>query len=378
VTERAAAWAEVDLAAVTANARTLRAIAAPAALCAVVKANGYGHGAMAAARAALRGGATWLAVALTAEGAELRDAGITEPILLLSEPPPDEHRDVVVFGLTPTVYTKAGIASLARAAAAGRHPLRVHLKVDTGMHRVGADPADAVALAQLIVHRDELELEGVWTHCAVADEPGHPANDAQRERFDRVLAALRAAGIEPPVVHAANSAATIELPSMRHDLVRCGIALYGLDPSPALRGRAPLRPAMQLVSRVAHVRRVAAGDAVSYGLRRPLERDATIATVPIGYADGVPRRLFDTGAEVLVGGHRRPLAGVVTMDQLLVDCGDERVERGDEVILFGCQGAVRIGAEEWAERLGTIAYEIVCGISGRVPRRYVDDGGGEA
>jgi alanine racemase len=339
-----------------------------------VKANGYGHGAAAAARAALRGGATWLAVALTAEGAELRDAGITEPILLLSEPPSDEHRDVVVFGLTPTVYTKAGITSLARAAAAGRHTLRVNLKDDTGMHRVGADPADAVGLAQLIAGRDELELEGVWTHCAVADEPGHPANDEQRRRFDGVLADLRAAGIDPPVVHAANSAATIELPSMRHDLVRCGIALYGLDPSPALHGRAPLRPAMQLVSRVAHVRRVAAGDAVSYGLRRRLAADATIATVPIGYADGVPRRLFDTGGEVLVGGRRRPLAGVVTMDQLLVDCGDDHVARGDEVVLLGSQGDARIGAEEWAERLGTISYEIVCGISGRVPRRYVDDG----
>jgi alanine racemase len=376
VTERAAAWAEVDLAAVTENVRTLRAIAAPAAMCAVVKANGYGHGAAATARAALRGGATWLAVALTAEGAELRDAGITTPILLLSEPPVDEHRDVVAFDLTPTVYTKAGVRSLGRAAS-GRH-LRVHLKVDTGMHRVGVDPADAVALAQTIVGCDGLELGGVWTHCAVADEPGHPANDAQRDRFDGVLADLRAAGIEPPIVHAANSAATIDHPEMHHDLVRCGIAVYGLDPSPALRGRAALRPAMQVVSRVAHTRRVAAGDAVSYGLRRTLPADATIATVPIGYADGVPRRLFDTGADVLVGGRRRALAGVVTMDQILVDCGDDRVEPGDEVVLLGCQGDARIGAEEWADRLGTISYEIVCGISARVPRRYVDGTGGAA
>ncbi|MEN3273895.1 MAG: alanine racemase [Actinomycetota bacterium] len=370
MTERAAAWAEVDLAAVTENVQTLRAIAAPAALCAVVKANGYGHGAAATARAALRGGATWLAVALTAEGAELRDAGITTPILLLSEPPADEHRDVVAFDLTPTVYTKAGVRSLARAAS-GRH-LRVHLKVDTGMHRVGVDPSEAVALAQTIVGCESLELEGVWTHCAVADEPGHPANDAQRERFDGVLAELRAAAVDPPIVHAANSAATIDHPELHHDLVRCGIAVYGLDPSPELHGRAALRPAMQLVSRVAHTRRVAAGDAVSYGLRRALAADATIATVPIGYADGVPRRLFDTGAEVLVAGKRRPLAGVVTMDQILVDCGDDRVERGDEVVLLGCQGGARIGAEEWAERLGTISYEIVCGISARVPRRYVE------
>jgi alanine racemase len=171
-------------------------------------------------------------------------------------------------------------------------------------------------------------------------------------------------------VHAANSAATIEHPSLRHDLVRCGIALYGLDPSPALVGRAQLRPAMRLVSRVSHVKVVPAGDAVSYGLRRVLERDTVVATVPIGYADGVPRRLFDVGAEVLIGGVRRPLAGVVTMDQLLVDCGGDAIARDDEVVLLGAQGGERIGAEEWAEKLGTISYEIVCGIGARVPRVY--------
>jgi alanine racemase len=366
VSERAA-WAEVDLAAITANARTLRERAAPAALCAVVKANGYGHGAAAVARAALDGGATWLAVALTAEGAELRDAGISAPILLLSEPPPDEHADVVRFDLTPTVYTEAGIESLARAA---RKPLPVHLKVDTGMHRVGAAPDDVVSLAKSVGAHAPLRLGALWTHCAVADEPGHEATARQAERFDTAVRELRAAGIDVPLVHAANSAATIDHPELHHDLVRCGIALYGLDPSPALAGRADLQPAMRLVSRVSFVRRVPAGDAVSYGLRRPLARDTVVATVPIGYADGVPRRLFDVGAEVLIGGRRRPLAGVVTMDQLLVDCGDDDVQRGDEVVLLGAQGDERVGVEEWAEKLGTISYEIVCGISARVPRKY--------
>jgi alanine racemase len=368
VPERAAAWAEIDLAAITSNAILLGDLAAPSALCAVVKANGYGHGAAATARAALAGGASWLAVALTAEGAELRDAGISAPILVLSEPPPDEHADVVAFDLTPTVYTARGIESLARTT---RRPLRVHLKVDTGMHRVGAAPQDALALATSIAAHDRLELEGVWTHCAVADEPGHEATVRQRERFDAVLGELRAAGIAPSIVHAANSAATIDQPSLRYDLVRCGIALYGLDPSAALKGRLPIKPAMRFASRVSHVREIPAGDAVSYGLRRPVASDTIVATVPVGYADGVPRRLFDVGGEVLVGGVRRPIAGVVTMDQLLVDCGRDRVAVGDEVVLLGAQGRDRIGAEEWAERLGTISYEIVCGISGRVPRRYL-------
>lgn len=362
------AWAEVDLAAITTNAATLVALASPARLCAVVKANGYGHGATAVSRAAIDGGARWLAVALTAEGAELRDAGISAPILLLSEPPADEHADVVGFDLTPTVYTEAGIESLARAA---QRPLTVHLKVDTGMHRVGAAPDDVVALAKSVGAHRSLRLGGVWTHCAVADEPGNEATAHQANRFDAALASLHDAGIKVPMVHAANSAATIDQPALRHDLVRCGIALYGLAPSPALAGRVELVPALRLVSRVSYVQRVPKGDAVSYGLRRPLERDTVIATVPLGYADGVPRRLFDVGAEVLIAGKRRPLAGVVTMDQVLVDCGTDAIRRGDEVVLLGAQGDERIGAEEWAEKLGTISYEIVCGISGRVPRRYV-------
>ena len=362
------AWAEVDLGAIASNASVLAELASPALLCAVVKADGYGHGAVTVARTALDAGATWLAVALTSEGAQLRDAGISAPILLLSEPPVDEHRDVVHFGLTPTVYTEEGIDSLARAAT---RPLKVHLKIDTDMHRVGVAPGGAVVMAKSIASRKELVLAGVWTHCAVADEPGHAATAQQRERFEAALAELHAAGIDPPLVHAANSAGTIDQPAMRHGMVRCGIALYGLDPSPALAGRVALRPAMQLAARVSHVQTVPAGDAVSYGLRRPLEVDSVIATVPIGYADGVPRRLFDVGAEVLIGGKRRPLAGVVTMDQVLVDCGTDRVRRGDEVVLIGAQDDERVGAEEWAALLGTISYEIVCGISTRVPRKYI-------
>jgi len=276
------------------------------------------------------------------------------------------------------VYTAAGIEGLAKAVArTGADWLPVHLKVDTGMHRAGAPPAAAVELARSVLDRPELVLEGLWTHCAVADEPGNPFTDGQLERFDAVRAELRSAGIEVPLVHAANSAAALDAPRARHDLVRCGITVYGLDPSPALHGRVPLTAALTLVSEVASVRRVAAGEAVSYGLRRPVAVDSVVATVPVGYADGVPRRLSWVGGEVLVGGRRRPLAGTVTMDQTLVDCGAvgdraaDEVRPGDEVVLLGRQGDERIGAEEWAERLGTISYEIVCGLSARVPRTYL-------
>jgi alanine racemase len=204
----------------------------------------------------------------------------------------------------------------------------------------------------------------------VADEPDNPFTAEQAARFAAVVAELRAAGIDPPLVHAANSAATLVRPELRLDLVRCGIAVYGLDPSPALAGVAPLQPALTLKARVTHVQVVPRGEAVSYGLRRPVAADTVVATVPIGYADGVPRRLSE-GGEVLIGGTRRGLAGTITMDQLMVDCGTDEIAVGEEVVLIGRQGDEEITADEWAERLGTIVYEITCGISPRVPRVYL-------
>ena len=364
----------VDLDAVAANVAALVEATAPAAVCAVVKADGYGHGAVPVARTALAAGAEWLAVALPSEGAALRDAGIDAPVLLLSEPGPHEWDEVVVARLRPTLYTQRGVEEMAKAVArAGAAPLPVHVKVDTGMHRVGAPPERIPELVAAVADRAELELEGLWTHCAVADEPDNPFTATQLERFGDVLAAVG----RPPVVHAGNSAAALDRSEARFDLVRCGITVYGLDPSAELAGRVPLRPALSLVAEVSVVRVVAAGEGVSYGLRRPLAVDSVVATVPLGYADGVPRRLSSVGGEVLVGGRRRPLAGTVTMDQLMVDCGPvgdaaaDGVRPGDEVVLLGSQGEERIGAEEWAERLDTISYEIVCGISARVPRRYV-------
>jgi alanine racemase len=378
------AWAEVDLGAVRHNAALLARLAAPARLCAVVKAGGYGHGAVPVARAALDGGATWLAVALVAEGADLRDHGVEAPVLLLSEPTPDAMDEVVALGLTPTLYTEQGVEAAAKAvAAAGAAPLGVHVKVDTGMHRVGATGPGALSVVQAVVERPELAFGGLWTHFAVADDPGHPFTAEQCARFGIVVDRLAGRGLRPPLLHAANSAGALAHPASRLDLVRCGIALYGVAPSPALAGLeladlgvaaadpvAGLRPALSLRARVSFVKRVGAGQAVSYGLRRPLERDATIATVPVGYADGVPWRLGVSGGEVLVGGRRRPLAGSVTMDQILVDCGDDNVLPGDEVVLLGRQGTEQISAWDWADRSGTIAYEILCGIGPRVRKVY--------
>jgi alanine racemase len=375
------AWAEVDVARIGHNVARLRSAAEPADLCVVVKAGAYGHGAVPVARAALAAGASWLAVALVDEGAELREAGIDAPVLLLSEPPADAMGDAVALGLTPTVYTEAGVAAAAAAAAgvgagggagAGRRPAAVHLKVDTGMHRVGAAPTDAVKLAITVEERPELDLQGVWTHFAVADDPGDPFTAVQHRRFEAVLAELARHGLAPPIVHASNSAATLAFPAGRHDMVRCGLAVYGLAPSPALAERADLLPALALKARVSFVHEVGAGDGLSYGLRYRLDSRATVATVPIGYADGVPWRLAGAGGEVLVGARRRPIAGAVTMDQILVDCGDDTsVAAGDEVVLLGDAGGESVGAWEWATRVGTIPYEVLCGIGPRVPRVYV-------
>ena len=368
-------WADVDLGAVTANVESLRSLVGPAQFCAVVKADGYGHGATRVAQAALRGGADLLGVALVAEGAELRAAGIEATILVLSQASPDELDELVAHDLDATVYTGVGVEGLVAAAQRARRgadrAVPAHLKVDTGMHRVGAAPDEVVGLSRSIDQAPGLRLASVFTHCAVADEPNNAFTAEQVRRYRAVLADLDAAGIAVPLRHAANTAAAIAHPDARFDLVRCGIGIYGLDPSPELAGRAVLRPAMSLRSRVSHVKRVAGGEGISYGLRYRPEHETTIATVPLGYADGVPRRLSSNGAEVLVGGRRRPIAGTITMDQFMVDCGDDSVAVGDDVVLLGDQGAEHIGADEWADRLGTIGYEIVCGIGPRVPRRYL-------
>jgi alanine racemase len=369
------AWAEIDLAAIRANAGLLAALVAPAELCAVVKAWGYGHGPVEVAAAALAGGATWLAVALVEEGQHLRAAGVTAPILLLSEPPADAMAEVVRRRLTATVYTADGVRGLAAAAeAAGEGPVPVHLKVDTGMHRVGAAPEEAFALAHQVAAEKALAFDGMYTHFAVADEPGAPETGEQLAAFRASARRLADAGIAPRVLHAANSAAALLHPESRLDLVRCGIALYGLAPSAALVDWGPcrqLRPALALAAQVSYVKVVAAGERLSYGLSYRLAQSSVIATVPLGYADGVTRRLAATGGHVLINGRRHPIAGTVTMDQILVDCGPGAdVAVGETVVLIGRQGEEEITAWEWAQKVDSIAYEVVCGVSSRVPRVY--------
>jgi alanine racemase len=278
---------------------------------------------------------------------------------------------VVAAATEAAVYSRTIIDALGDAATRGGRTVDVHLKVDTGMHRVGAAPSDAPGLAQAIDRHPHLVLGSVWTHLASADDPRSAYTDEQLDRFDDAVAAIEKAGVDVACRHAANSAGAIAHPRARRDRVRAGIAIYGIAPSPALQGAADLRPALRLTSEVSHVKRLGAGQSVSYGQRYFTDRETTIATVPIGYADGVRRALGATGGEVLVGGRRCPIAGTVTMDQITVDCGDSDVERDAEVVLIGRQGDEEITVEEWADRLGTIGYEITTGFTARVPRRHV-------
>lgn len=351
-------YALIDLDAIRHNVRVIGALIAPTQYCAVVKADGYGHGDAPVAMAALDAGATRLAVALVEEGIRLREAGIEAPILVLSEPDAESARDVVAWGLTPTVYT----IGFAQALSDTGQRVGVHLKVDTGMHRVGVGVGGVEPLVGAL-RALNLDLEGMFTHFPVADtDPDFTRS--QIEVFDELLA-----GFDVPLTHLANTPGALLFPEANRDFSRIGLGTYGLHPCDATRSVVELRPAMSIVSHVSHLRRLQAGDRPSYGRRRALESDATVATVPIGYADGYPRSLTDTG-RALIGGVSFALAGTVTMDQMMVDVGDADVAVGDEVVLMGSQGDEVVTADEWAEKVDTISYEIVCSIGPRVPRRY--------
>jgi alanine racemase len=332
----------------------------PAQVCAVVKADAYSHGDVPVAESALEAGATWLAVALLEEGIRLREAGIEAPILVLSEPALSDVAELVEWHLTPTVYRAETIASLGRSA---HSPVGLHLKIDTGMHRVGASPSRVAELVEQIEDEAHLRLGAMWTHFAVSEEEGSFTSE-QIDLFDKTAKPFR-----PPLVHLANTAGAVLYPNARRDLVRIGIGLYGVHPGEATRGLIDLAPAMRIVSQVSYTQQLASGDRPSYGRRRALTDDHYVATVPIGYADGVPRLLSDHG-EVLIGGRRRPLAGTVTMDQIVVDLGEEPVPVGEEVVLMGRQGSEQITADDWARLTGTIPYEIVARVGPRLPRRY--------
>jgi len=352
-------WVEVDLDAIRHNVGVLRPSAAG--LMAVVKADGYGHGAVAVARAALQAGAAWCGVALVEEGLELRAAGIESPILVLSEFPPGAEAVALAHRLTPSLYSLGG---LQRLAAAARGPVGVHVKVDSGMHRVGVWPPEELVPYLQAVAAAGLQVEGIWTHLAKSEGDAETTR-AQLARYDEALLVARAAGFDPSFRHAANSGGVLRHPEAVYDLVRPGIAVYGIAPDPGI--VADLRPALTWRSAVSFARRLGRGERLSYGHRYELASDAMVATVPVGYADGYPRAL-SSGADVLIRGIRCRVAGNVTMDQLVVDCGDLDVHAGDDVVLLGSQGEEEVGAWELAAHADTIAYEIVSRIGQRVPR----------
>ena len=362
-------WIEIDLDAVEHNARVIAAHIAPAELCAVVKADAYGHGDIPVARAAILGGAGLLAVALVEEGVRLREADVDVPILVLSEPTPSEVASIVAHGLVPAAYTVMFVDQIAQAAeAASTVPYPVHLKLDTGMHRVGAPPVDAFEIARRIDADERLTLQGVFTHFAVADDDAEYTR-RQNTALVRFAQALRAEGIEPTLLHAANTAAAFDHSETHHDMCRVGLGIYGLRPTHESGRKIDLLPAMKVVSHVRYVRGLPRSARPSYGRIRELEGSHNVATIPIGYADGVNRSLSRSGS-VLINGKRYRFAGQITMDMVIVDLGDDGAQVGDEVVLIGTQGDENITVEDWADMLGTISYEVVCHFGPRLPRRY--------
>ncbi|NNN14409.1 MAG: alanine racemase [Acidimicrobiaceae bacterium] len=369
------AWAEIDLDSIAHNARAVSRLVGPSELCAVVKANSYGHEAELVAKTALDNGASWLAVATVEEGVELRDARISTPILLLIEPERQNVEAALKSDLTISVDRPELVWEVAAAREriwGDQREVKIQIHVDTGMYRAGCNLEEAIEIAKL-ARSAGCSIQGLWSHLAVADNlrDGRSFTFEQLRRFEATRLALAAVGCYPEICHIANSAGATAYPASRYDMVRVGIEIYGYQPS--LQVPFPgLRPAFSLKARITHLRNVKAGEAVSYGRKRTLASDSVIATIPIGYADGVPRSLFDGGGEVLVRGERRPVAGVITMDQMMVDLGsDSQIPVGEEVTLIGRQDGEFVGADEWAEKTGTIAYEILARIGPRIPRIFI-------
>jgi alanine racemase len=376
VPERAVA--RIDLGAVERNCAQLRSLLGPqTALCAVVKANAYGHGDVWCAKAALAGGATWLAVAAAAEAAELRHHGIDARLLVMGALTAEDTRVALESGADVVAWELGFVDVLAREAAAMGTVGRVHVKLDTGMGRLGTkDPEHALAVADSIVRAEQLELAGLMTHFATADEPGDEHFPRQLSAFSRFVPRFCAAHPEV-TVHAANSAATLRDRAAHFDMVRCGIAVYGLDPFHEDPRAHALEPALSLESYVAAVRRFEPGDSAGYGRSWTAAEPTWVATLPIGYGDGW-RRALSNNADVLIGGRRYPVVGTVSMDNITVLAGAREEEaqslRGEPAVLIGAQGRERISAEEVARRLATINYEVTCALSARVPRAYHRDG----
>ncbi|WP_392544593.1 alanine racemase [Oryzobacter sp. 24SJ04S-52] len=369
------AWVDIDLDAIRDNVAELGRRAGSAQVMAVVKADAYGHGLEPSARAALAGGATWLGVAQLAEALELRRAGVTAPVLTWLFPPGADVAGAIDADIDVTVSSPWSLDAVLAAARDRGRPARIQLKVDTGLGRNGSltDWSEVVAAVARAQAEEAVEVTGVWSHFAYADAPQHPTVRAQQERFVEAAAELERAGVRPGLRHLANSAATLTNPSAHFDLVRPGVAVYGLSPVPDLGSPADfgLREAMRVTARLAGVKKAPAGQGVSYGHEYTTTQDTLLGLVPMGYADGVPRSAGNRGP-VLAGGRRYTLAGRVCMDQVVLDLGpDATVQPGDEVVLLGRGADGEPTAQDWAEAAGTINYEIVTRMGPRLPRRHL-------
>jgi alanine racemase len=373
--------AEIDLAAIAHNVRALKnLLPAQTCLLAAVKANAYGHGAVAVARTALASGAGYLGVARPEEGIALREAGLTAPILIFGYSPPELAPELAALELAQCVFDMDTARRMAACLGSGEGPLSVHLKVDTGMGRLGIPCPDEATVKRCVDAVKQLTLlpglkmTGFFSHFAMADSRDKGFARRQFQHFEACLEALVEKGLRPPLCHMANSGAIIDLPATHLDMVRAGISIYGLYPSDeVVKTRIDLRPALSLKARVIHVKTVPPGTPISYGCTWRARREATIATVPIGYADGYSRGLSNKGM-MLVGGRRVPIVGRVCMDLTMVDVtAVPRVKIGDEVVLIGRQGAALISADEVAAWNDTINYEVVAALTARVPRVYLND-----
>ncbi len=365
-------WAEIDLDALVSNYQVLAAMANPSRVCAVVKADAYGHGAIEVSRSLFEVGCRDFAVALVDEGIELREAGIDGEILVLSEPSVEAFEAAAKYAISVTLYSPAAIKIASSVnSVTEKARLGIQLKIDTGMYRAGASIED---LDEIVNCLQDTEIEALWSHFAVADELNSESIEftlGQIGKFHAALRALEARGVSPKQLHIANTAGLINYPQARFTKARVGLGLYGYSP---ILGKPvhDLVPVLSLRSEVSFVKKVDVGERPSYGRYRPLERPSFVATVPVGYADGFPRALFLGGGQVLINGARYDLAGMVTMDQILIDLGpNSTVSPGDHVVLIGDDGNESIRADEWATCCSTVAWEILCGISRRVPRRYV-------
>ncbi|MTJ53472.1 alanine racemase [Anabaena sp. UHCC 0253] len=366
------AWVEIDLGALSNNVRQLVKFLSPSTqLMAVVKADAYGHGALTVAKTVLAAGASWLGVATVPEGIQLREGGIKSPILILGATHTIEQIQAIAhWQLQPTLCSPKQALEFSNTLETINYnsPLPVHIKLDTGMSRLGTNWQQAAEFVQLIQGLPHLDIASIYSHFATADSPDPTIMQEQHRRFEEAIAQIKARGIKIPSLHLANSAATLANPKLHYDMVRAGLAIYGLYPAPHLKNKIQLQPVLQLKARVTQVKTVEAGTGISYGHHFITSQEMRVAVVGIGYADGVPRNLSDK-MQVLIRGKRVPQIGAITMDQIMLDVSSiPDLQEGEIVTLLGEQGKEQISADDWAKQLNTISWEILCGFKHRLPR----------